>query len=64
MRLTPGMRNYIDSLSYQELWECWQSYRIGNPLFKGETGVYWESRMRSLQYQLEATEERKEVSKS
>ena len=48
MELTVGNKKYIDSLEYQELLSKWRFSRPGNPWFQGETGNYWEERMREL----------------
>lgn len=41
MDLTPDNKEYIDSLSLEELLSKWRFSETGNPWFQGETGDYW-----------------------
>lgn len=51
MKLTPEIRNYIDSLSYSRLLARWRFAPAGDPWFQGETGEYWAKRMNALRRQ-------------
>ena len=45
MELTEKNKEYIDSLSYEQLLSRWHLAPIGNSWFQGETGMYWEEIM-------------------
>lgn len=45
MDLTPENKDYIDSLSLEELLRQNRFCLPGNPWFLGETGSYWMERM-------------------
>jgi hypothetical protein len=51
MQLTPDNKNYIDSLSYEQLLSKWRFGVVGDPWFQGETGEYWGKRMSELRNQ-------------
>lgn len=48
MKLTSENKRHIDSLSYEQLLECWRFAPIGDPWFQDETGQYWGTRMAEL----------------
>ena len=48
MDLTPENKAEIDSLSYRDLLSRWRFSPAGDPMFQGETGIYWGSRMNEL----------------
>jgi hypothetical protein len=48
MDLTKKNKEYIDSLSYEELLSRWRFAPIGDEWFQGETGIYWQQRMKEL----------------
>ena len=45
MKLTPRTKEYIDSLSYEQLYNAWMLSPYDDDWFKGETGDYWRERM-------------------
>jgi len=46
--LTPEMKNKIDAMSYRDLLTLWRFSPAGNPMFVGEVGEYFASRMFGL----------------
>ena len=48
MQLTSENKAHIDALSYEELLRDWRFAPAGDPWFQGETGRYWNDRMREL----------------
>ena len=48
MELTPENKDHIDSLSYEALLSHVRFAPEGDPWFRGETGAYWNDRMREL----------------
>lgn len=51
MDLTPENKKHIDNLSYESLLAQWRNAPAGNSWFHGETGKYWEARMKELRSQ-------------
>lgn len=48
MNLTPEKKQYIDSLSYEDLLSRWRFAPVGDTMLQGETGEYWGERMCEL----------------
>jgi hypothetical protein len=48
MDLTKENKAHIDGMSYESLLERWRNAPIGSPWFQGETGEYWQKRMKEL----------------
>lgn len=48
MDLTKENKNHIDNLSYEQLLRHWRFAALGDPWFQGETGDYWNKRMKDL----------------
>jgi len=48
MDLTPEIKAYIDSLSYEQLSRQYFEAPAGNLLFEGHSGQYWRDRMDTL----------------
>ena len=46
MELTEENKAHIDSLNYESLLAHWRYAPAGDPWFQGETGKYWDERMR------------------
>lgn len=51
MDLTKENKEYIDSLSYEQLFSKWRFSPSGDKWFQGETGDYWAKRMNELKSQ-------------
>lgn len=51
MDLTKENKKHIDSLDYRGLLEHWRYAPAGDPWFSGETGKYWDDRMKKLRGQ-------------
>ena len=43
--MTPEQKDIIDSMDYKSLLRLWRYAPTGNPLFKGDTGFYYEKVM-------------------
>ena len=52
MKLTPGNKKHIDSLSHYQLLSKWRFAPSGDESFQGETGDYWGKRMAELIHSL------------
>jgi hypothetical protein len=48
MQLTAENKAKIDAMSYHELLLQWRFAPSGDPWFQGETGTYWQERMKAL----------------
>jgi len=48
MDLTEANKKHIDSLSYEQLLGEWRFAPVGTGWFQGETGRYWQERMKQL----------------
>lgn len=48
MELTAENKTHIDGLSYEGLLRHWRNAPAGDPWFQGETGDYWDERMKEL----------------
>jgi hypothetical protein len=48
MELTKENKQHIDNLSYEELLRHWRFAPAGDLWFQGETGSYWQERMKEL----------------
>jgi len=46
MKLTPEIKDRIDSMTHYDLLYRWRNAPIGQPLFEGESGEYWGKRMK------------------
>jgi len=46
MELTERNKKHIDNMNYEELLSKWRCAPIGSHWFEGETGEYWEKRIR------------------
>ena len=49
--LTPAVKASIDAKSYEALLSLWRFAPVGHPMFRGETGAYYQQRMRELREQ-------------
>lgn len=47
MELTNDIKAYIDSLDYMRLLYFWR-FLPSTPMFQGESGKYWEKRMKDI----------------
>ena len=63
MELTPKNKEYIDSLTYEQLLSHWRFAPVGDEWFQGATGEYWGTRMRELRTQPGGQEEYVRTSK-
>jgi hypothetical protein len=45
MKLTEGLKKSIDESSYESLLSRWRFSKIGEPLFQGESGDYFQKVM-------------------
>jgi hypothetical protein len=41
MTLTQEQKDYIDEMTYIEMLRLWRTVPAGDPLFVGETGIYF-----------------------
>tara|TARA_Y100001973_G_C5188828_1_gene329587 strand:+ start:1846 stop:2043 length:198 start_codon:yes stop_codon:yes gene_type:complete len=57
-------KEYIDSLSYEQLLSAVRFAPIGDPLFQGEKGEYWLKRMNQLRSKPDGEEMHVNASKS
>ena len=48
MDLTPENKQHIDSLDYEDLLRHWCFAAVGDAWFQGETGQYWQKRMKEV----------------
>jgi len=64
MDLTPENKAHIDAMSYSGLLSQWRFAPAGNPWFQGETGEYWDKRMKELRAQPGGQEEHVAASKA
>lgn len=48
MDLTDDVKARIDSMTYVQLLGKWRCAPIGDPMFQGESGKYFEERMSKL----------------
>jgi hypothetical protein len=39
------IKKKIDNMSYEEMLRLWRFAKLGNPLFIGETGIYFKKQM-------------------
>jgi hypothetical protein len=46
--LTSELKARIDAMSQTEMARLWRFSPIGDPLFQGDTGAYFEARFKSL----------------
>jgi len=44
-KLTPQTKQKIDSMSYAQLLYEWRFASLGNDMFQGETGAYFQEKM-------------------
>jgi len=51
MKLTKENKEYINSLTYEDLLYQWRFAASGDPWFQDETGIYWGNRMCELRKQ-------------
>lgn len=51
MDLTPEVKSRIDSMSYTELLSKWRFAPVGDPLFQGESGEYFASRLGAMRHE-------------
>lgn len=51
MELTAENKKHIDALSYEGLLSHWRNAPTGDPWFQGDTGTYWNERMKELRTQ-------------
>lgn len=61
MPLTPAIKQRIDKMTYEEMLRKWRTAPVGDPMFTGETGVYFSQRFAELKA---ATEDAKQVAAS
>ena len=61
MDLTPENKAHIDSLSYEDLLRRWRFAPMGDPWFQGETGTYWQKKMRETRRHVDHVEISKRV---
>lgn len=45
MDLTPELKAEIDSYNVYTLLERWRFAPVGDPIFQGESGEYWQKRL-------------------
>lgn len=64
MDLTPGRKNHIDNLSYEELLYNWRFAPAGDPWFQDKTGKYLGERMKELRNEPGGQERHVSASKS
>lgn len=64
MNLTEENKNYIDSLSYEDLLARWRFASFGDPWFQDDTGTYWSERLKELRSQPAGEERHVSASKS
>ena len=43
--MTPRQKEWIDNASYEQLLEKWRFAPLGDPMFQGDTGVYFSTVM-------------------
>lgn len=43
-----NVKQWIDNATYAQLLQRWRFSGVGDPMFKGDTGVYFEKRMKEL----------------
>lgn len=55
------LNDYIDTLSYRQMLRLWRFAPAGDPLFKGETGVYFSKRMNELKKDVDHVRISKEI---
>lgn len=48
MNLTPELKAEIDGKSYTELLRRWRHAPLGDTMFQGESGKYWNERLAEL----------------
>lgn len=48
MDLTPELKKKIDSMSYESMLYQWRFAPLGTPMLQGESGEYFEERMKKL----------------
>lgn len=48
MDLTPEVKAEIDAKSYYDLLQRWRFSPCGDEMFQGESGKYWQLRMKEL----------------
>lgn len=48
MELTEEIKTKIDALTYAQLLRQWRFAPLGDPMFQGETGKYWGTRLSEL----------------
>ena len=56
MELTAEVKGKIDSMSYEELLRKWRFAPIGDPMFQGESGCYFDRRMADMRAELGGAE--------
>jgi len=64
MELTAENKAVIDKKPYEELLRRWRYAPLGDPLFQGETGDYWQQRMTELRAEPGGQERHVAASKS
>lgn len=47
-QLTPELKEQIDNMSRIEMARRWRFAPVGDPLFQGEVGAYFEARFKKL----------------
>ena len=46
--MTPEQKQWIDNASYEQLLGHWRFAPVGDSMFQGDTGQYYEERMKAL----------------
>lgn len=56
MKLNKEIKDKIDNLDYQAMLSKWRFSPVGDSMFEGESGEYFENRMNELKKQLSDNE--------
>lgn len=51
-KMTPDIKQWIDSASYEQLLEKWRTAPVGSPFFQDEAGKYYSKIMKEKREQV------------
>lgn len=61
MTIQENDKLFIDNLTYKQMLNLWRFSEAGNPLFIGDTGVYFTKRMNELKKEVNHVQISKEI---